>query len=49
MHHFVSGLASMLYYFREYQKVSALSLRFFEVSALLYSRIVLPVRRRFSL
>lgn len=47
--HFASGLASMMYYFREYQRVSTLSLRFFEASALFYSRVFLPVRRRFSL
>ncbi len=49
MRHFSSGLASMLYYFREYQQANALSLRLFEASARLYGRLFLPLRRRFTL
>ena len=45
--HFPSGLASMLHYFREYQGASGLSLRLYEVSARLYCRVFLPIRRRF--
>ena len=47
--HFPSGLASMLHYFREYQGANGLSLRLYEVSAQLYSRVFLPIRRRFTI
>jgi GT2 family glycosyltransferase len=47
--HFQAGLASMMYYLREYRGVNGLSLRLFEASARFYGRIFLPVRRRFTI
>jgi len=47
--HSGAGLASMLYYFRTYQKVNPAVLRSFEISAQLYNRLLLPIRRRFTI
>jgi GT2 family glycosyltransferase len=47
--HSDAGLASMLYYFRAYQEVSAPLLRSFEMSALFYNRVLLPFRKRFTI
>jgi hypothetical protein len=47
--HFPSGLASMLHYFREYQGKDGLSIQLYELSARLYCRIFLPIRRRFTI
>lgn len=46
---FQTGLASMMYYLREYRGVNGLSLRLFEASARLYGKIFLPLRRRFTI
>jgi len=47
--HSATGLASMLYYFRTYQRVNPAVLRSFEISAQLYNRLLLPIRKRFTI
>jgi hypothetical protein len=47
--YFPSGLKSMLYYFREYQRVSSFSLSLFKAAAILYGRVLLPFRRRITI
>lgn len=47
-HHSDRGLASMVYYFEAYQKVNPALLRVFRTSALLYNRLLLPFRQRFT-
>lgn len=47
--HYPSGLKSMLYYFREYQGVSRVSLSLFQAAATLYGRVLLPFRLRITI
>ncbi len=49
VHHFLSGLKSMLYYFREYQGVSRIPLSLFQAVAIFYGRFLLPFRRRITI
>jgi len=44
-----AGAASMLYYFRTYQKVNSGLLRCFELSARFYNEVFLGLRRRFTI
>jgi GT2 family glycosyltransferase len=41
------GVDSMVYYFREYQKLGAGSIAFYRTVALLYGRLVFPFRKHF--
>jgi GT2 family glycosyltransferase len=44
-----TGVASMSYYFRRYQRAPEMSIRLFERSAVLYGRLLLPLRQRLPL
>lgn len=48
-HHSDRGLASMVYYFQAYRKVNPAMLRLFRTSAVLYNRLLLPFRQRFTI
>lgn len=46
-HTYIRGVESMIYYFREYQKLRAVAVEFYRACAMLYGRIVFPFRKYF--